>query len=257
VSGAYRSGTPQAVRYLHVSGTARAVRYPAVCKNHGSVKSRTFFSTHRAACAAPLLWLDSPGGLRRSATVAGLTGRLAPLRYCCWTHRAACAAPLLLLDSPGGLRRSATVAGLTGRLAPLRYCCWTHRAACAAPLLWRAAWYWGRTRDSGFELLRKNNSTGDLLSFEGSCRQTYSFGTASTNEIFRRFAVSGVISECRITLPANHANEREWPCCELIVRLGDEASQAIGQCRADGLSIDRLRSAGARVMRSSYSRSLA
>jgi hypothetical protein len=217
VSGAYRSGTPQAVRYLHVSGTARAVRYPAVCKNHGSVKSRTFFSTHRAACAAPLLWLDSPGGLRRSATVAGLTGRLAPLRYCCWTHR----------------------------------------AACAAPLLWRAAWYWGRTRDSGFELLRKNNSTGDLLSFEGSCRQTYSFGTASTNEIFRRFAVSGVISECRITLPANHANEREWPCCELIVRLGDEASQAIGQCRADGLSIDRLRSAGARVMRSSYSRSLA
>jgi hypothetical protein len=217
VSGAYRSGTPQAVRYLHVSGTARAVRYPAVCKNHGSVKSRTFFSTHRAACAAPLLWLDSPGGLRRSATVAGLTGRLAPLRYCCWTHR----------------------------------------AACAAPLLWRAAWYWGRTRDSGFELLRKNNSTGDLLSFEGSCRQTYSFGTASTNEIFRRFAVSGIISECGITLPANHANEREWPCCELIVRLGDEASQAIGQCRADGLSIDRLRSAGARVMRSSYSRSLA
>jgi hypothetical protein len=217
VSGACRSGTPQAVRYLHVSGTARAVRYPAVCKNHGSVKSRTFFSTHRAACAAPLLWLDSPGGLRRSATVAGLTGRLAPLRYCCWTHR----------------------------------------AACAAPLLWRAAWYWGRTRDSGFELLRKNNSTGDLLSFEGSCRQTYSFGTASTNEIFRRFAVSGIISECGITLPANHANEREWPCCELIVRLGDEASQAIGQCRADGLSIDRLRSAGARVMRSSYSRSLA
>jgi hypothetical protein len=217
VSGAYRSGTPQAVRYLHVSGTARAVRYPAVCKNHGSVKSRTFFSTHRAACAAPLL----------------------------------------LLDSPGGLRRSATVAGLTGRLAPLRYCGWTHRAACAAPLLWRVAWYWGRTRDSGFELLRKNNSTGDLLSFEGSCRQTYSFGTASTNEIFRRFAVSGIISECGITLPANHANEREWPCCELIVRLGDEASQAIGQCRADGLSIDRLRSAGARVMRSSYSRSLA
>ena len=217
MSGAYRSGTPQAVRYLHVSGTARAVRYPAVCKNHGSVKSRTFFSTHRAACAAPLLWLDSPGGLRRSATVAGLTGRLAPLRYCGWTHR----------------------------------------AACAAPLLWRVAWYWGRTRDSGFELLRKNNSTGDLLSFEGSCRQTYSFGTASTNEIFRRFAVSGIISECGITLPANHANEREWPCCELIVRLGDEASQAIGQCRADGLSIDRLRSAGARVMRSSYSRSLA
>ena len=199
-----------------------------------------------------------------------LTGRLAPLRSCCWTHWAARAAPLLLLDSPGGLRRSATVARLTGRLAPLRYCCSTHHAACAAPLLLldspgglrRSATVagglvLGSYPGFGIRLLRKNNSTGDLLSFERSCRQTYSFGTASTNEIFRRFAVSGIISECGITLPANHANEREWPCCELIVRLGDEASQAIGQCRADGLSIDRLRSAGVRVMRSSYSRSLA
>ena len=159
-----------------------------------------------------------------------LTGRLAPLRSCGWTHRAACAAPLLLLDSPGGLRRSAFVAG--GLVL-------------------------GSYPGFGIRLLRKNNSTGDLLSFERSCRQTYSFGTASTNEIFRRFAVSGIISECGITLPANHANEREWPCCELIVRLGDEASQAIGLCRADGLSIDRLRLAGLRVMRSSYSRSLA
>ncbi|MFM2003939.1 MAG: hypothetical protein RI963_3365 [Planctomycetota bacterium] len=109
------SAVPPAIHFigvaLHVSGTARAVRCPAVCKNLGSGKSRTFFSTHRAACAAPLLWLDSPGGLRRSATVAGLTGRLAPLRYCGSTHRAACAAPLLWLDSPGGLRRSALVAG--------------------------------------------------------------------------------------------------------------------------------------------------
>jgi hypothetical protein len=230
VSGAYRSGTPQAVRYLHVSGTARAVRYPAVCKNHGSVKSRTFFSTHRAARAAPLLLLDSPGGLRRSATVAGLTGRLAPLRYCCWTHRAACAAPLLWLDSPGGLRRSATVAG--GLVL-------------------------GSYPGFGIRTLEEEQQYCGSAIVRRSCRQTYSVGTASTNEIFRRFAVSGVISECRITLPANHANEREWPCCELIVRLGDEASQAIGQCRADGLSIDRLRSAGARVMRSSYSRSLA
>lgn len=135
-----------------------------------------------------------------------------------------------LLDSSGNLRRSAfVVSGLVLGTYP----------------------------GFGNRLLRGNNSTGDLLSFEGSCRQTYSFGTASTNEIFRRFAVSGIISECGIILPANHANEREWPCCELIVRLGDEAGQAIGHCRADGLMIDRLRLAGVRVKRSSYSRSLA
>jgi hypothetical protein len=114
---------------------ARSSRVPSSRLTGRLAPLRSCGWTHRAACAAPLLLLDSPGGLRRSATVAGLTGRLAPLRYCCWTHRAACAAPLLLLDSPGGLRRSATVARLTGRLAPLRYCCWTHRAACAAPLL--------------------------------------------------------------------------------------------------------------------------
>jgi hypothetical protein len=172
-----------------------------------------------------------------------LTGRLAPLRYCCRTHRAACAAPLLLPDSPGGLRCSATVAGFTGRLAPLRYC-----GGCLVL---------GSYPGFGIRTLEEEQQYCGSAIVRRSCRQTYSFGTASTNEIFRRFAVSGVISECGITLPANHANEREWPCCELIVRLGDEASQAIGLCRADGLSIDRLRLAGLRVMRSSYSRSLA
>jgi hypothetical protein len=186
-----------------------------------------------------------------------LTGRLAPLRYCCRTHRAACAAPLLLPDSPGGLRCSATVAGLTGRLALLRYCCRIHRAACSAPLLWRVAWYWGRTRDSGFELLRKNNSTGDLLSFEGLADRRIRSGQPRLMKSFEGLPYRKSFPSAGSILPANHANEREWPCCELIVRLGDEASQAIGQCRADGLSIDRLRLAGARVMRSSYSRSLA
>ena len=69
----HASAVPTAMRFigvaLHVSGTARAVRCPAVCKKHRSVKSRTIFSTHRAACAAPLMWWDSPGGLRRSASV--------------------------------------------------------------------------------------------------------------------------------------------------------------------------------------------
>jgi hypothetical protein len=54
------SAVPTAMRFigvaLHVSGTARAVRCPAVRKNHDAVKSRTIFSTHRAACAAPLVW---------------------------------------------------------------------------------------------------------------------------------------------------------------------------------------------------------
>jgi hypothetical protein len=40
----------------------------------------------------------------------------------------------------------------------------------------------------------------------------------------------------------------------IIVRLGDEAYQAIRQCRADGLMIDRLRLTDVRVMSSSYSR---
>ena len=73
----------------------------------------------------------------------------------------------------------------------------------------------------------------------------------------RRVAELGIIAECGIILPANHATGREWLCGGLFVRLVDEASQAIGHCRADSLMIDRFRLAGLRVMRSSYSRTLA
>jgi hypothetical protein len=73
----------------------------------------------------------------------------------------------------------------------------------------------------------------------------------------RRVAELGIIAECGIILPANHANGREWLCGGLFVRLVDEASQAIGHCRTDSVMIDRFRLAGLRVMRSSYSRTLA
>ena len=73
----------------------------------------------------------------------------------------------------------------------------------------------------------------------------------------RRVAELGIIAECESSLPANHANGLEWLCGGLFVRLGDEASQASGHCRADSLMIDRFRLAGLRVMRSSYSRTLA
>jgi hypothetical protein len=60
----------------------------------------------------------------------------------------------------------------------------------------------------------------------------------------------------------DHFARKSRECARMVVlrvsvRLGDEAGQAIGHCRADGLMIDRLRLAGVRVKRSSYSRSLA
>jgi hypothetical protein len=120
------------------SGVRRALSYSEFIKEHIAC------ATHRAACAAPLLYArDSPGSLRCTAIVcARLTGQLALLRYCMRaTHRAACAAPLLYTrDSPGSLRCSAFVsARLTGQLALLRYCDFDL--------------VWGRTRDSGLQIV--------------------------------------------------------------------------------------------------------
>jgi hypothetical protein len=60
----------------------------------------------------------------------------------------------------------------------------------------------------GFRIrvLRRSSRRADLLSSEGVADNPAHLGLSRLMKSFGRFAESGIISECAIVLPANHAN---------------------------------------------------